>query len=474
MLRHGLGVSVFAAALIAIGATPVLAHAAERGHVLLLPTGYYLFGGGAAVALTFLMLAVVPVVPLDRLADWRVRLGSIPTMLRFPLSLLCFLFLVMLVAAGHFGSTDPLTNPLPLTVWILLWSGLTLVQGLFGNLWWWINPWYAPWRMLAGLTGRIRQDEELLAGLGYWPALILLAGFAWFELVHPAAVSPPLLANVVTVYFLFNLLACLVFDHAAWTRQGECLSVFFAMIARLAIFEANPSGRPGWQALRLCFPGAKLVNAPLLPISGALFLLLALSTVSFDGLMRTFFWLGMIGVNPLEFPGRTAVMASSTFGMALTFTLLAGAFVLAVAAGERLSGRPAGMARALGCLVWSIIPISMAYDFAHHVTALAVDGQYALAALSDPFRRGWDLLGLTGMPVRAGVTSGAGAAWVIWNLQAGAIIIGHLLAIAVAHIIAWRIYGSARAAVTSQIGLAALMVGYTVFGLWLLAAPTAG
>lgn len=43
-----------------------------------------------------------------------------------------------------------------------------------------------------------------------------------------------------------------------------------------------------------------------------------------------------------------------------------------------------------------------------------------------------------------------------------------------AHLIAYRHFGSARLATVSQIPLAILMVGYTVFGLWLLSAPTAG
>jgi hypothetical protein len=42
----------------------------------------------------------------------------------------------------------------------------------------------------------------------------------------------------------------------------------------------------------------------------------------------------------------------------------------------------------------------------------------------------------------------------------------------VAHVVAWRLHGSARRAVLSQIPLAVLMVFYTVFGLWLLASPT--
>ncbi len=77
------------------------------------------------------------------------------------------------------------------------------------------------------------------------------------------------------------------------------------------------------------------------------------------------------------------------------------------------------------------------------------------------------------MHVQAGVLTGADSAWLVWNLQAAAIIAGHLLAVLVAHVIAWRIHGSATAATISQIPLAGLMVLYTVVGLWLLSSPTA-
>ncbi len=41
-----------------------------------------------------------------------------------------------------------------------------------------------------------------------------------------------------------------------------------------------------------------------------------------------------------------------------------------------------------------------------------------------------------------------------------------------AHALAYRLTSDARSAAISQIPLAFLMVGYTVFGLWLLSSPT--
>jgi hypothetical protein len=209
-------------------------------------------------------------------------------------------------------------------------------------------------------------------------------------------------------------------------------------------------------------------------VSGLLFLLLALSTVSFDGLMRTFFWFGLFGLNPLEFSGRSSVIGISSFGLVGMFAALTLGFVGAVWIGDWLTSKRVGWRKAAGALVWSIIPISIAYHFSHYLVALVINGQYALAALSDPLMNGADLFGTAGMHVQAGLLMGADSAWLVWNLQSAAIIGGHVLAVAVAHVIAARLYGDARNAALSQLPLAALMVGYTVFGLWLLSSPTAG
>ena len=80
------------------------------------------------------------------------------------------LLLVALVAAGFLGSRDPLSNPLPLTLWTLLWVGLTLAQGMLGNLWAWINPWYGPYWIARslGLPSPLLQlprADRLLAGV---------------------------------------------------------------------------------------------------------------------------------------------------------------------------------------------------------------------------------------------------------------------------------------------------------------------
>src|SRR5690606_35125556 len=133
---------------------PAFAHATDSGHVLLLPTGYYFVGGAFAVAISFLALALLPPQTLERVWQRRLALAYFGDGARVAVSLGSFAVFAILIAAGLWGSRDPLSNPLPLTIWTLLWAGLTLLQGLFGNLWSWLNPWYGPWRLLSPLFGR--------------------------------------------------------------------------------------------------------------------------------------------------------------------------------------------------------------------------------------------------------------------------------------------------------------------------------
>ena len=460
----------FAIALLALLPTPAFAHASDRGHVLLLPTGYYLISGAFAVAVSFLVLALLPAASLDKFWRRRLPLFTLADGTSTTTGLLSFASFAILVASGFFGSRDPLSNPLPLVIWTLLWAGLTLLQGIFGDLWSWLNPWHGPWRLVSRLLGTGDGGPwRLPQWLGCWPAVVLFFAFAWFELIDPAPDDPARLAYAAGLYWSFSFLAMLAFGYRDWSRSGEFLTIFFSMVARFAPVERDENGR-----LSLCWPAAKLLAAEPLPPGGIAFLLLALSSVSFDGLSKTFFWLGLFGVNPLEFPGRTAVIGSGSLGLVLTFGLLAAVFLFAVWLGQRLAGSDQPFGQAAGLLVWSIVPIALAYHVAHYLTALLVDGQYALASLSDPFGLGWNLFGTADLQVEAGIVAGAESAWWLWNIQAAAIILGHVLAVLIAHSFAWRLHPQPGRATLSQFPLTLLMIAYTVFGLWLLATPTVG
>jgi hypothetical protein len=103
-----------------------------------------------------------------------------------------------------------------------------------------------------------------------------------------------------------------------------------------------------------------------------------------------------------------------------------------------------------------------------------VNAQYALAAFGDPLALGWNLLGLADQHPTTSFLADYHSVAILWTVQSGLIVLGHILAVLVAHGIALERFGTGRNAFLSQLPLAALMIAYTAFGLWLLSAPTAG
>ena len=447
-------------------------HAGERGFVMLLPTGLFQAGGTAAVAVSFLVVAWFRGAALRRaMESLRWRAIPAPRALRGTNAAAATL-LVVLVVAGLAGSRDPLANPLPLAVWTLLWVGLTFVHAVFGYVW----PHLDPWRPLASLVRRIllRSDDTSPPlpwprAFDRWPAVLLLLLFAWFELVFSAPRDPAVLAVAVTGYSLFTIAGMTLFGYQTWTEKAEIFSCFFRMVSALAPLRITAENAR--RRLTLTLPGSRLPGIGELPAAGLVFVVCALATVSFDGLSRTFWWLDLGGFNPLEHPGRTALVAWNTFGLLAAAAGLLAASALCTLAGARWSGSPAPAA--LRRFVVSIIPIAFGYHFAHYLPSFLVDVQYAYRALSDPMAQGWNLLGAGDFHVTASFLTHHASVEAIWYVQVSAIVVAHVVAVVVLHALAGEIAGGRKAQVLSQLPLTILMVAYTLFGLWLLSTPVA-
>ena len=236
------------------------------------------------------------------------------------------------------------------------------------------------------------------------------------------------------------------------------------MIARIAPFWADYTGArvtvmAGW-------PGAQVLRMGALSPSAIAFVTLLLASVSFDGLHETFWWLARLGLNPLEFPGRSAVVGANSAGLVAFWGGTAALVLGAVRAGLPRGARFGTLA---GPLMLSFLPIAAGYHVAHYLVALLTDGQYALAALNDPFGTGAALLGLPEHWVSFGFLNTRGGVLAIWTAQFGVITAAHVLAV----LLGVRLGPAAGAAqgLRSHLPMTLLMVAYTVFGLWLLSAP---
>ena len=529
----GVALAAVAVLVLIALAAPAFGHAGERGFILLLPTGLFQTAGTIAVAVSFLVVIRFRAETLrSAVESARWRLFPVPR--RIPGSnAVASVVLLGLIVAGLAGSRDPLANPLPLTVWTLLWVGLTFAHAVLGDVWPLVNPWTTlarlvrrtvrrtvrgrrgdrgsrrdhqddrgDWDVRGGRADRGARDADaqddpgsrdarddrdargsrdnrsggdadgLLPwpeALGGWLAVVLLLLFAWFELVFPAPRDPAILAFAAAGYSVFTVAGMVLFGDEAWGRHVEVFSRFFRIVSWLAPLRTVEED--GARRLALTFPGARLLEVGSLPAAGVVFVVVALATVSFDGLSRTFWWLDLAGENPLEHPGRTALVGRNTLGLLAAAVALLAAFAITAAAGAWWSGaRPAP---ALRRFVVSIVPIAFGYHFAHYLPSFLVDAQYALKALSDPLARGWNLLGARDLHVTASFLTHHASVEIIWYAQAGAIVAAHVAAVVVLHALAGESRRGRLAPIFSELPLTVLMIGYTLFGLWLLSTPVA-
>lgn len=439
---------------------PAFAHASGRGFIMMLPVGYVIFGGALAVLVSFVALSLLPrrgqavpqPAPEPRYGRWA--------------SLISLFVFVSVIIMGLLGPHDPAENLLPLGVWTLWWVVIVLLHPLFGNLWAAINPFTGLHALLTGTWegGPKRPPLAYPAWASYWPSIAVFFAFAWFQLVYPAPEDADVLAAVVIAYLVLGFVGIVLFGPPAWLGKADPFAVF-----QYQLGAAAPVG-----AGRLRLPGAGLLALSPLPLSGTLFILLTLSAISFDGFSHTFVWLSLIGINPLDFPGRTAVMGANTLGLFLSFAVLAAGFLISVWLGWLWSGRSIPLQTLCGRLVYSLIPISIAYHFAHYLSYALVELQYLAVALNDPLATGADLVGLGHYHVTASFQNTASGVRTIFTIQTLAIVAGHVIGVAVARAMVAETGLSGREMAKLELPLAICMVLYTAFGLWLLGAPMIG
>ncbi len=449
---------IFAVKLAALTPGVATAHVAEQGFVLLLPTGAWSAAGVAVVVLTVLALVFLPERIVRRAFAPRTFKTPDVDGLRLATSLVSTLVLSTLLLIGLDGPRNPLSNLMPLGVWTVFWIGLVTIAGFAGDIWRWINPW-------TGLYRLFRPDQPLARlpeSLGVWPAVAVMTSFFAFLLADIAPDDPARLAYLFGGYWLLTFIALLAFGEA-WLRQGEAASVLFDLFGDLSALRLK--GRGGIGA-----PGWRLLTRPA-SVSAGIFALVLLGAGSFDGVNETFWWLAQIGVNPLEFPGRSAIVAPTLIGLAGSILILIAVFALIVWSGLLMISEGAEFGRAFAMLALSLLPIAFGYHIAHYLTAFLVSGQYVIAALSDPWATGADLLGIAPYYVTTGFFNHMDSVRVIWLTQAGAVVIGHIWSVLLAHRIALDLFPEGRRAVVMTAPMSVFMIGYTFLGLWLLAAP---
>ena len=453
--------------------TLVLAHGIGGIRDLPVPLWLFYYGGSLVLLLSFLALWALWTKP--RLEELE-RGEPLPSTLerialaravRIVLGAVGFGLLVLVAAAALVGEPSPTTNLAPTFVYVVFWLGMVVLVVLLGNVWAPLNPWRAGADAVAWLSARAGFAWEpplrYPRRLGRWPATVLFLAFAALELAYTEPANPRALALAIYLYSAITWFGMLAFGRAAWLANGEAFSVYFSFLSRLAPLALRREDGRRRIVARVPLLGVTIPD----PRPGTVaFVAAMLGSVGFDGFSRTAWWqdrrydltAGLVDSPHLS---DLATFAFNLAGLVAVVLFVALAFLTAVKAAQRLSRSEQALA---GQFAASLVPIALAYVVAHYFSLLVLQGQQVVPLASDPFGYGWNLFGTASFRADLGLLPPN----VVWYVQVGALVVGHVVGLVLAHDRAVALFRSPRLAVATQYPMLMLMVLYTVGGMWLL------
>jgi hypothetical protein len=346
-------------------------------------------------------------------------------------------------------------------VFVTFWVGFVPVSVLLGNLYAAFNPWRAIGRV-AFRTAR----RPYPARLGRWPAAVVLIGFTTFELAVRQASAPEKVAVVAVGYTVVTLICMAVYGVEAWIERAEGFAVYFDLLARMA-----PFGREG-DTIVLRPPLAGLPK--LRPLPGTTMVVaVMIGSLTYDGMAEASFYqriaqafrdaAGALGADDVW-----QAQIAAFLGLICCIAAVLALYLVGCVGASRIdpSTTPASVASSFA---HSLVPIAFAYVSAHYFTFLVFQGQTLIPLASDPLGHGSDLFGTAGRTIDYSLVGAAS----VWYIQVIIVVVGHALALALAHDRALILYKAQRDAVRSQFWMLGVMVAFTSLALFLLSQANA-
>ncbi len=429
---------------------PLLAHGVGSRGDLPLPLWQFVWAAVFAIVISFVALGALWTTPrLAEAAKGRsLRWTRRPLRILEPLTRVVSLGLfVVVMTAGLWGSDIVAENLAPVSIYVMLWVVLQIAVPIVGNVWVVLSP----FDTLAAALERFRPSK--LAGEGpgwsHWLAPIAAAGFLFLELIHPQGDAPRTLGWAMLIYTAVVMAGVWRWGRA-WLAHGELFAVHLGLLGAMAPIVRDDRG---W--LRVRAPLSGLAAMRITPAATAT-LLVVLGGVSFDGLGESELWRDIVG--------RHSGWDNAMWRLAGIITVTALLSALYLASIRWMASITKRDPRVLANLFApSLVPIVFGYTVAHYLQLAIDESQTFVFRLSDPYGRGWDVLGTADGSINFDVVSTDMIAW----FQALGVVVGHIAGVVVAHDRAIATFDE-RDALRSQYVMLCVMVIYSVVGLWLL------
>ncbi|HEX2358469.1 MAG TPA: fenitrothion hydrolase [Solirubrobacterales bacterium] len=486
-MDRGLMHTIATGAAVAAPVAALLLPETASAHALVgrqdLPIPAWLFAWGASLVLivSFALLSVAWRTPRLQEEGWRPYSGPLAAPLAGRIAsvlagALGVVLLGVVVYSGLEGTEAPDRNFSLVFVFVTFWLGLVLLSVLFGDVFKAFNPWRAIARVFAGAFRLVAGQSPPAPiaypeRLGYLPAVIGVIAFVWLELVYSVAgasisLRPETVAVAALVYTAITFVGMALFGIDRWIERGEAFSVYFRMFSTLSPLEVR-DGRLGHRR-----PLSATVGWGEVPY-GLAMVLVSIGATSFDGAQEgalqspmetSFDWLRDLGLGV-----TSAFRLNSSVWLAIVIAGVFLLYTLGIRGMHTVSGSPP-VRRLARAFAGTLIPIALAYIVAHYFTLFLYQEQAQFTyLLSDPLGDGSDLFGTLGGGIDYGLISANG----VWYVQVGALIVGHVIALTLAHDRALAIYDRVQLASRSQYWMLAVMVGFTCLGLFLLSQANA-
>jgi hypothetical protein len=372
-------------------------------------------------------------------------------------------------------------------------------------------PLVNPWRTLASLLPRPRRS--LPETLGAWPSVAGLLGLVWLEVVSPVGDSPVTLAAVVLGYTVATLAGAAVYGRA-WFDHVDPVSRVFRLYGLVAPLQRSDptewgaSGAPPGATARdggvalpdergdhdggdgetggvpgrrdgradddgsgsgtgarargraaatptLSLPGTALARYPeAMGADDAAFVVALLWATTYDGLVSTPAWNGVVGALGSVIPPLVTHVLTVVAGFGLFYVVyrVSTLFVRETAETYVTTSFVAGW------FAPALVPIAAGYHVAHFLGYFLSLAPAFLAVLPSPLSAPTSVTLLT-LPGWFG------------SLQLGFVVAGHLLAVWVAHVRAFDLFPGRLQPIRSQYPFVVVMVVYTMTSLWVVAQP---
>lgn len=430
---------------------PAVAHAGALAGTLNpvpVPSWLVVVTGGGVVGASFLLTSLVTDhATIHEVNRWRVALptrATLHTAFVWVGRTASVAVLIVVIAIGFLGPEVPVANLAVLVVWAGWWAGYTMTTYLVGNTW----PALNPWRALAALIpAKPRAYPERLGG---WPSVVGLLGLVLLEIVSPAAQNPRFLAGLVVAYSVVTVAGAVVYGSDTWFGVVDPVSRVFRCYGRLAPFQRTETGIE-WR-----LPGAALAESDRLSTADETAFIVALLWVTtYDGLVATPTGAKLIrvivgvGIPPLVVYVCLMVAGFGCFYAVYRF------------ASRRARQSANSYVTSKFVRRWfaaSLLPIAAGYHLAHFLGYFISLLPALVAVISQPLAPPVALQTLV-LP-----------AW-FGTLQLLFVVVGHMLAVWVAHARSFSVFPGRLQPIRSQYPFVIVMVFYTVTSMWVVAQP---